>query len=350
MLWITPSHGDVRVDEPKRMCEDGFVKLTHKELRERVGNDEAKAYELLEELRWPDGPECPHCGHDKAYFLTPKNPEGRRSGPSVTRSIRRVWKCAKCRKQFSVLTGTIFHGTKVPLCDWLTVMLLVSSAKNGISAREVERQLGVTPETAWFMLHRLREAMRRESILMDGVIVADEAWIGGEPRFRHKGHRDDRGGGNRRTDKTPIVALVEKHTGEARARVVPNVTGQTLGQVMKEERVDPERSILWTDENPAYDNLGMKFVDHETVLHDAEEYVNAQGASTNLAEGFFSQLKRSIDGTYHHVSREHLQRYLDEFSFRYSTRKLKDSVRLQRIVDQAKGRRLSYKPLTGATK
>jgi hypothetical protein len=140
---------------------------------------------------------------------------------------------------------------------------------------------------------------------------------------------------------------MEKHTGAAYARVVPNVTGQTLGQVMKECRVNPEQSVLWTDENGAYNaqNLGMTFMDHETVNHSQDQYATASGATTNMAEGFFSQLKRSLDGTYHHVSRQHLQRYLDEFGFRYSTRKMKDGQRLQRIIDQAKGRRLTYKPL-----
>lgn len=335
--------GPPEVDEPKRSFYNGFVNLTHKKLRE-VGNDEAKAYEVLEELRWPDGPVCPHCGNKKAYFLQPKDKAGRRTGPGAKRSVRRVWKCAKCRRQFSVLTNTIFHGTKVPLCDWLTVMVLMASAKNGISAREVERQLGVTPETAWFMLHRLREAMRRESVLSDpmsGVIVADETYIGGDPENRHNWHPGKSGA----TDKIPVLALVEQHTGEVRARVIPNVTGETLAQAIKEE-TDPHESILYTDSLNAYTKIGRKFVAHETVNHHADEYVGPTGVTTNPAEGFFSQLKRSIDGTHHHVSHEHLQRYLDEFSFRFSTRKLRDSERLQRIVDQANGRRLSYKPLT----
>jgi transposase-like protein len=162
------------------------VKLTLAELRRRV-QDEHDAYLLLEELRWHGTPVCPHCGHDKAYFLNPKGgtrgtgrpkPDGKR-----TQSVRRVWKCAKCRKQFSVLTGTIFHGTKVSLVTWLTVMVQMCSAKNGISAREVERMHEVTPETAWYMLHRLREAMKREPLvgLLTGTIVADETFIGGKP-------------------------------------------------------------------------------------------------------------------------------------------------------------------------
>lgn len=171
------------------------MKLTLKELRQRV-QDEHDAYLLLEELRWgknAEGIVCPHCENTKAYYLTPKGGSRVASGRKdangqQSRSVRRVWKCSKCRKQFSVLTGTIFHGTKVSIADWLTVMVLMCSAKNGISAREVERLVGVTPETAWFMLHRLREAMRREPLvgMLRGVITADETWIGGKPKNKHR--------------------------------------------------------------------------------------------------------------------------------------------------------------------
>lgn len=147
------------------------MKLTLAELRKRV-TDESDAYLLLEELRWGkdrDRLACPHCGNEKAYFLTPKGGARGTGMPKAdgkrTQSIRRVWKCAACRKQFSVLTGTIFHGTKVALADWLTVMVLMCAAKNGISAREVEGLIGVTPETAWFMLHRLRESMKRDPLV-----------------------------------------------------------------------------------------------------------------------------------------------------------------------------------------
>jgi transposase-like protein len=158
--------------------------VTFKDIADQV-RDEHDAYLLLEELRWHGKPVCPHCGHDKAYFLNPKGgtrgtgkpkPDGKR-----TQSVRRVWKCAKCRKQFSVLTNTILHGTKVSLRTWLMVMVQMSSAKNGISAREVERMHGVTPETAWFMLHRLKGSMERDPLAgwLSGTIVADETYIGG---------------------------------------------------------------------------------------------------------------------------------------------------------------------------
>lgn len=162
--------------------------MTLAELRKRV-TDEHDAYLLMEELRWgkdADRLTCPHCGNDKAYFLNPKG-GARGTGKAKadgkrTQSVRRVWKCAACRKQFSVLTGTIFHGTKVALADWLTVMVLMCSAKNGIASREVERLIGVTPETAWFMLHRLRESMKREPLvgMLSGTVVADETFIGGQ--------------------------------------------------------------------------------------------------------------------------------------------------------------------------
>ncbi|HEX2273997.1 MAG TPA: IS1595 family transposase [Acidimicrobiales bacterium] len=189
--------------------------------------DEHDAYLLLEELRWHGKPVCPHCGHDKAYFLTPKGgtrgtgkpkPDGKR-----TQSVRRVWKCAKCRKQFSVLTGTIVHGTKVSLRTWLMVMVQMSSAENGISAREVERMHGVTPETAWFMLHRLRESMKRDPLagLLSGTIVADETYIGGRPKNRHQQGRNRPGTSKGYAGESRGPAIREVAYGGSRAREAP---------------------------------------------------------------------------------------------------------------------------------
>jgi transposase-like protein len=219
----------------------------------------------------------------------------------------------------------------------------MSSAKNGISAREVERLIGVTPETAWFMLHRLREAMKREPLagLLSGVVVSDETWIGGDPKNRH-GHKP--GGTKGQTSKTPVVALVDTRTGEVRSTVVPRVNGDNLRRVI-ERNVDMDATVLHTDSALAYKHIGPTMAGHEKVDHYSGEYVNRNGATTNHAEGYFSQLKRSIDGTHHHVSVEHLPRYLAQFDFLYSTRRLDDSVRLQRMVDQAEGRRLTYRPL-----
>ncbi|MDQ3641795.1 MAG: IS1595 family transposase [Actinomycetota bacterium] len=327
------------------------MKLTLKYLSDHV-HDETDAYQLLEELRWHGTPVCSHCGHDKAYFLKPRNGVARGTGlPKAdgkrSQSVRRVWKCAKCRKQFSVLTGTIFHGTKIPLQTWLAVMVQLSSAKNGISGREIERMHGLTPETAWYMLHRLREAMKREPMagLLSGTIVADETFIGGKPKNKHQSRKGKYGAGSRAdlAPKTAVLSLVNTETGEVRSRVVPNVTGATLRDAVLEQ-VDTPSSTLYTDAWKGYTEVGKKFVGgHESVDHSAGEYVRGK-ATTNNAEGYFSQLKRSIDGTHHHVSVEH--RYLAEFDYRYTTRKLSDSQRMQRMIDQTAGRRLSYKPLT----
>jgi transposase-like protein len=333
------------------------VKLTLKELRMRV-QDEHDAYLLMEELRWGEDAErivCPHCGNGKAYFLNPKG-GSRGTGPKRhdgerSRSVRRVWKCAACRRQFSVLTGTIFHGTKVSIADWLTVMVLMCSAKNGISAREVERLCEVTPETAWYMLHRLRESMRREPLagLMRGTITADETFIGGKIKNKHRqgvvlpiGKPKSYGG---TAHLQPVLSLVNRTTGEVRSTVVPDVTGATLRKAIADQ-VDMANSVLHTDMASPYRKIGEEFIEHHTVDHGADEYVRGD-VTTNHAEGFFAQLKRSIDGTHHHVSREHLHRYLAEFDFRYSTREMTDPQRLQAMVNRVAGRRLSYKPLTG---
>ncbi len=142
---------------------------------------EAEAYEFVEKLRWKGHPVCPHCGSDRVFFLTPKG-EGRKTRTGKV-SERRVWKCGACRKQFSALTGTIFHGTKVELRIWLMVLVEMCANKNGMAAREIEHKYGVSPKTAWFMAHRIREAMRAKGPhLMEGIIVTDEAWIGGNPK------------------------------------------------------------------------------------------------------------------------------------------------------------------------
>lgn len=321
------------------------MRLTLSEIRKRIEN-EADAYMLLEDLRWPNGPICPHCDHEKAYYLKPANGSSRATGPKRTMSQRRVWKCAKCRKQFSVLTGTVFHGTKVPIEVWLMVMVQMCSAKNGISAREIERMHGLTPETAWYVLHRLREAMKREPLvgMLRGTIAVDETKVGGLVKNMHRSKvRPMAPSGHQINNKTVVLSLVNKTTGEVRSQIVPDVTGPTLRKAIA-EHVDMANSHLETDGHAPYVDSGREFISHEVVNHGEGEYVRGH-VTTNHVEGYFSQLKRSIDGTHHHVSKEHLPRYLAEFDFKYSTRGITDSQRLQRMVDQSAGRRLSYEPL-----
>lgn len=303
---------------------------------------EADAYELLEGLRWANGVVCPHCGSiAQHYFLKPANGSTRKTRTG-SMSQRRVWKCKDCRKQFSVLTGTIFHGSKIPVRTWLLVVFEMCASKNGVAAREIERKYDLTPKSAWFMLHRIREAMKREPLagLLRGTIISDETWYGGKPANRH-GHRKGEGGQGV-SDKTPIMSLVHKQTGEVRSTIVANVDGKNLRPVLN-EHVEMADSVLHTDTARAYIKAGKKFAAHETVNHTEGEYVRGD-VTTNHAEGFFSQLKRSLDGTQHHVSVEHLPRYLAEFDFRASTKRLSDSDRMAMLMDRTGGRRLTYKP------
>ncbi len=221
-------------------------------------------------------------------------------------------------------------------------MFEMCSSKNGVSAREIERKYGLTPRSAWFMTHRIREAMRDNGLgMFVGTVVADETWIGGKPANRH-GHKPG-SGGQGVTDKTPVLSLVNRTTGEIHSRVVPDVTGATLRKAIA-ERVDMAGSVLHTDSGAQYKALGQEFAAHETVDHHSGEYVRGD-VTTNPAEGYFSQLKRSLDGTHHRVSREHLPRYLAEFDYRYSTRGSSDAERVDDLLGRVAGRRLAYKPL-----
>jgi transposase-like protein len=247
-----------------------------------------------------------------------------------------------CKKQFSAKIGTIFEDSPIGFEKWLPAMWLIANAKNGISSYELHRALGVTQKTAWFMLHRIREAMKAEPLagMLAGTFVADETWIGGKPSNRHS---HGYGKGTRGvTDKQPVFSLVHKESGTVRSTVVPTVTGTTLGPLLR-EGVDTANSVLHTDSARVYPPLGQEFAAHESVNHFKGEYVRGE-VSTNVAEGYFSQLKRSIDGTHHHVSVEHLHRYLSEFDFRYNTRKANDSVRMRALMTTT-ARRLTYKPL-----
>lgn len=318
------------------------MELSITALADRI-RTEADAYEFLEQLRWSGEPVCPHCGSDRSpYFLKPSNGSSR-STRTGSVSERRVWKCAGCRKQFSALTGTIFHGTKIPVRTWLFVIFEMCSSKNGVAAREIQRKYHLTAKSAWFMLHRIREAMKKQPLagLLTGMVVSDETWIGGRPANRH-GH-DPRRHTQGNTDKVTVQSLISTETGEVRSRVVPDVTGENLRHALA-THTDPKRTHLVTDSHFAYrrvaDDLG--FASHETVDHSRGEYVRGN-VTTNHAEGFFSQLKRSIDGTHHHVSKEHLHRYLGEFDFRYSTRKMDDTKRTELMMQQVAGRRLTYR-------
>jgi transposase-like protein len=303
---------------------------------------EGEAYLFLEGLRWADGVVCPHCGATgRCFYLNPDNGNSRKTTRGTV-SQRRVWKCGDCRKQFSVLTGTIFHGTHISVRTWLLVIFEMCSSKNGVSAREIERKYELTAKTAWFMLHRIREAMKREPLagLLSGVVMADETFLGGKPGNMHAVKRP-----RWESNKTAVFSLVEKETGATRSQIIPNVRGTTLRKAI-EDNVNMAESALHTDGLKAYLQVApdMK-LGHESVNHEAGEYVRGD-VTTNHVEGYFSQLKRSLDGTFHHVSVEHLPRYLAQFDFLRTNCEDTDTERMRKVVDNSGGRRLSYKPLT----
>ena len=230
-----------------------------------------------------------------------------------------MWQCRPCRKQFSVLTNTVMHGTKVPVRTWLMVLFEMCASKNGVSARELERKYGLCPRTAWYVAHRVREAMRSEGGLLYGSIVSDETWIGGDPKNRHKNERRADGRHRHALNKTPVISLICRETGEVRSKVVANVTGDSIYSAIK-PNVSMRYSHLQTDEARGYSSVSWLFGQHTQVNHLRGEYVAAQPREHEPEpEGYFAQLKRSLDGTHHHVSREHLERYVTEFDFRYTT-------------------------------
>jgi transposase-like protein len=313
---------------------------------------EADAYLFLESHRWPDGPVCPHCGVIGGhYFLKPKQglktAEGVEARKTRSGSVtgRRLWKCKDCRKQFSVTTGTVMHGSKVDLRIWIFVIFEMASNRNGIAAREIERRYGVASRTAWHMTHRLRTAMDSNlSGPFEGVVVADETYIGGDPKNWHASDpRRKTVKTGRGTSKTAVLSLINAATGEVRSAVIPSVSRHNLRTVLAEE-TNMRQVTLHTDGEKTYATFyPHDLAGHESVDHGKGEYVR-DGVSTNLAENFFSQLKRSLDGTHHHVSREHLHRYLAEFDFRHTTHKQTDTWRMGLLMGMLGGkRRLTYK-------
>jgi transposase-like protein len=322
----------------------GKQELSIPSLVKRLTSEYA-AYLLLEELRWPNnGPECcPHCAAvGRQYFLSPTNGADRKTRTGST-TERRVWKCGHCRKQYSVLTGTIFHGTKISIRTCLLVMFEMCASKNGVSAREIARKYDLSPKSSWFLLHRIREGMKEGPAgLLRGAVQVDETWIGGDPKNRHRNDPREQPRAWGATDKQPVLSLVHYETRAAHSRVVADVTAKTLLPVIRSV-VDPKRTHLHTDSARAYRQMARHFAAHERVNHSDGEYVRGN-VSTNLNEGYFSQLKRSIDGTHHHVSVEHLQRYLHQFDFLYTHCKRTDSERMRTLLGQVQGRRLMYKP------
>jgi transposase-like protein len=294
-------------------------------------SDEDAARGLLEETRWGKdcaNVACPHCGVMGPYRLTPK-------ADSARPGRKGLWKCRACRKQFTVTVGTIFEASHIPLTKWWLAIHLLASSKKGISAHQLHRNLGISYQSAWFMAHRLRYAMMQGPMLelFKGTFEIDETYIGARNK---RGTKRGRPGPD--SHKTPVVALIERGTGRVRAFTMPRVTAENLKAAI-DAHVDPNAHMM-TDEFSAYKKIGRE--KHDTVNHGTGEYVRGD-VHSNTAEGFFSLLKRGIHGVYHHVGRGHLNRYCDEFAFRYENRKVDDGTRASMLVKGGDGKRLTYK-------
>ena len=302
-------------------------------LNEAYFHDEAAAFAALEAILWPSGPTCPHCGAvDRINPLQGvKDKKGRvRLG---------LWKCYHCRGQFTVRKGTVFEASHLKLHQWFQAAYLMCASKKGVSSNQLHRTLGVTLKTAWFVSHRLREAMRDGGLAVPfggggGAVESDETFIGrkkGMPVRRAYHH------------KMKVLTLIDRTAGKARSMVVDDLHPATIEPILRKNIAKEAR--LMTDEGGHYLQIGQEFADHQTVNHGKEEYVRGE-AHTNTAEGYFSVFKRGMKGIYQHCGERHLHRYLAEFDFRYNNRialGIDDMGRTALALQGVTGKRLTYR-------
>ena len=262
-------------------------------LIERFGTED-KCHEYLEGLRWPDGICCPRCGSDKISRI----------------KARRQFDCGQCRYQFSVRVGTILHDSHLPLWKWFFATYMITHAKKGVAALHLQKLLGVSYKTAWYLSHRIRAAMKQDNCeKLDGVVEIDETWIGGK----------ERGWQWKKSGRKTIVAGAVERGGDVRFQIVKDVKSATLRQFI-DNYVDDDATDLMTDTGPAYrKSLSDHNTRHHTVNHAKKEWVRGN-VHTNTIEGLFGLLKRAVNGTYHHLSKKHLPAYLDERAFVHNNR------------------------------
>ena len=300
-------------------------------------NDEQAAFDFVESKLWPDGPVCPHCG-EKVRI-------GKLNGKTTRKGL---YKCYACRKPFTVTMGTIFEDSHIPLRHWLQAMYLMAASKKGISSNQLHRTLGVTLKTAWFMTHRIRHAMNEEpSGPFGGIVEIDETYVGGKLRIgsmavkpgeRPKDHP------SHTSNKAPVFSLVQRG-GNVKSYHVEKVTARNLRPII--DKMVAKDAHVMTDTSTVLDSASFDRK-HSKVNHAEKEYVrreNGELITTNTVEGYFSILKRGINGVYHHCDAKHLHRYLAEFDFRYNNRSsqgVDDLDRADNLLQGVVGKRLTY--------
>lgn len=317
------------------------------DLTNPIFTDADKAREHLEALRWPNGPVCPHCAATgetvSLVASTGKQTKAEPKGGKHRPPRKGLYYCNACKEQFTVQVGTVLEKSHIPLNKWLAAFFLMCSSKKGVSAHQLHRTLGVSYKSAWFMAHRVREAMRSGGLAPPmggggGVVEIDETYIGkkvGKAKRRGYGH------------KHAVLTLVDR-AGEARSF---HIEGASVAEVIPIIRanISAEAKIA-TDEAPLYRYLDVGFAGHESVNHGAEEWTRGE-VHTNTVEGYYSIFKRGMKGVYQHCSEKHLHRYLAEFDFRYSNRiklGINDTERTIRAIKGAEGKRLTYRRPDGA--
>ncbi len=309
--------------------------------------DEDAARAFLEAKRWPDNKAvCPHCGIiGEAYKLEPKT-------GTKTHVRKGVWKCGACREQFTVTVGTIFEDSHIPLRKWLFAIHLLCSSKKGISAHQLHRMLGVTYKSAWFMAHRIRYAMTQEplSSKLAGIIEVDETYVGGKMKMPKRPMREvgevPKKHPSPLKNKAAVVSVLQRG-GRVQSTHVGKVTSANLKPIIR-KMVDKSSHIM-TDTGTCL-KFAAKEYKHDQVNHSKEEYARYEDGlciTTNAVEGYFSILKRGINGVYHHVGKNHLHRYLSEFDFRYNARDVSDGERALLAIKQTGGKRLMYRDSCG---
>jgi transposase-like protein len=310
-------------------------------LQNPIFTDDAKAREWLETRVWPNGPVCPHCGVTSEH-VTALHGKAHRPG---------VYQCNGCREQFTVTVGTVFERSKIPLCKWMAALFMLTASKKGVSAHQIHRSLEISYKSAWFMMHRLREAMRPADMSPLGgtgkVVEADETFVGtvegeGGKKARRARQRLRQPGG---AHKNVVLTLVERG-GSARSF---HVESTSVAQIVPLVRANiAKETALMTDEANQYRGVGREFASHDAVNHGQEEYVRRDDSRihTNTVEGYYSIFKRGMTGVYQHCREKHLHRYLAEFDFRYSNRirlGINDYMRAEIAAKGIVGKRLTYR-------